>query len=141
IGAAATLLSETLFTALLVAAVFLAVLAAERDSGVLEVCAGVLFGLATLCRSIGAIYLIAAVAVLVAWRFRRAALVLLLGGGHAAGDHERGRFRAGGGGGQRAQESRPISAAARAGHSASVPQHLRSRHGDQPLAARRRARR
>lgn len=79
ISASATLLSESLFAALLVTGVFLAFIAAERVSITLALCSGAVFGLATLCRSIGVIYVIAVVCVLLARRFRRTALALVLG--------------------------------------------------------------
>ncbi len=78
-SASATLLSDVLFAALLVAAVFLATAAAERLSPVIALCSGVAFGLATLCRSIGVMYLIAVICVLLFRRFRRTALVMTLG--------------------------------------------------------------
>ena len=79
ISISATLLSEALFTTLLFTAVFLAVIAAERLSSVVALCSGAAFGLATLCRSIGVLYLISIACVLVVRRFRRTALALVLG--------------------------------------------------------------
>ena len=79
ISASASVLSETLFTILLLAAVFLALMAAERLSVALAFCCGALFGLATLTRSIAVLYLIAVACVLIVRRFRRTALVVMLG--------------------------------------------------------------
>ena len=79
IAASATLLSDALFTALLFAAGCLAMMAAERMSSTLALFSGVTFGLATLCRSIGVLVLIAVACVLIVRRFRRMALVLALG--------------------------------------------------------------
>ena len=79
ISASATLLSELLFATLLISAVFLAFIAAERLSLTLALCSGAAFGLATLCRSIGVLYVIAVACVLLARRFRRIAFVLVLG--------------------------------------------------------------
>ncbi|MEK6373444.1 MAG: glycosyltransferase family 39 protein [Acidobacteriota bacterium] len=78
IAASATLLSEGTFTALLFAGVFLALIAAERVSTALAVCAGAALGLATLSRSIGVIYLFAVALVLVVRRFRRTAVVVVV---------------------------------------------------------------
>jgi 4-amino-4-deoxy-L-arabinose transferase-like glycosyltransferase len=64
----ATLLSDSLFTTLLCIAVFLALIAAERLSSRLAFCSGLVFGLATLCRSIGVLILIAVVCVLIVRR-------------------------------------------------------------------------
>jgi hypothetical protein len=79
ISASATVLSETLFTILLLAAVFLAMIAAERLSVPLAFCSGAVLGLATLCRSIAVLYVIAVACVLVLRRFRRTALAVTLG--------------------------------------------------------------
>jgi hypothetical protein len=79
ISASATLLSETLFTILLLAAVFLALVAAERLSTPLAFCGGAVLGLATLCRSIGVMYVIAVAGVLIVRRFRRTAIAIILG--------------------------------------------------------------
>jgi 4-amino-4-deoxy-L-arabinose transferase-like glycosyltransferase len=78
ISSSAAMLSEATFTALLFAAVFLALIAAERDSTALAVCAGAALGLATLSRSIGIIYLFAVAVVLVVRRFRRTAVVVMV---------------------------------------------------------------
>ncbi len=79
IFASATVLTEVLFGALLFAAVFLTVIAAERPSVMLALGAGALFGVATLCRSIGVLYLLSVAFVLVVRRYRRAALALVIG--------------------------------------------------------------
>jgi hypothetical protein len=79
IVASATILSEATFTVLLCTAVLLTLIAAERVSVPFAICAGATFGLATLCRSIGVIYLIAAATVLIVRRFPRVALAVLLG--------------------------------------------------------------
>lgn len=78
IAASATLLSEGTFTALLFAGVFLGLIAAERLSVTLALCAGAALGLATLSRSIGVIYLIAVAFVLLVRRFRRTALIVVV---------------------------------------------------------------
>lgn len=78
IASSAAMLSEALFTTLLFAGVYLALIAAERLNGALAVCAGAALGLATLTRSIGVIYLFAVAAVLVVRRFRRTALAVVV---------------------------------------------------------------
>ena len=78
IAASAIILSEGTFTVLLFAGVFLALIAAERLSVALAVCAGAAFGLATLSRSIGVIYLFAVALVLFVRRFRTTAVVVVL---------------------------------------------------------------
>lgn len=78
IAQSAAILSETSFTALLLAAVFLAVIAAERAHFVFAIGAGVLLGLATLSRSIGVIDVIAVGVVLVLRRFRATAVVVVI---------------------------------------------------------------
>lgn len=79
IALSATLLSEPLFTTLLVIAAFLALIAAERLSLTLALCSGAVAGLATLTRSIGVLYVIAVACVLVNRRFRRIAFVFVFG--------------------------------------------------------------
>jgi hypothetical protein len=79
IAAAAMLLSETVFTALLCAAVFLMMLAAGRRRPALAFAAGALLGLAALCRSIAVLYVLCVVCVLLTRRFRRMAITLALG--------------------------------------------------------------
>jgi len=78
IAQSAAILSEVSFTALLVAAVFFTVIAAERASAALALCAGALLGAATLSRSIGVIYVIAVGVVLVLRRFRTTAVVVVI---------------------------------------------------------------
>ena len=75
IANAAAILSETVFATLLCAAALLALIAAERFSGMFAICSGIAFGLAALTRSIGVVYLIVVLGVLLAWRFRRVAVI------------------------------------------------------------------
>lgn len=79
IALSATLLSESLFTTLLVIAAFLASIAAERLSLSLALCSGAVAGLATLERSIGVLCVIAVACVLITRRSRMSALVLVFG--------------------------------------------------------------
>ncbi len=79
ISASATLLSETLFTALLFTAAFLAMRASERLSAMLALCSGIVFGMATLCRSIAVLY-VGSVAFIFFFRhFRRTAVFIVIG--------------------------------------------------------------
>ena len=79
ISASCTLLSETLFTVLFFAAAFLAMKASERLSAMLALCSGIVFGMATLCRSIALLY-VACVGFLFFLRhFRRTAVFIAIG--------------------------------------------------------------
>jgi len=76
ISATVAVLSETVFTTLLCAAALFALIAAERVSPIIAIISGIAFGLAALTRSIGVVYLIAVLAVLLAFRFRRVAVII-----------------------------------------------------------------
>jgi 4-amino-4-deoxy-L-arabinose transferase-like glycosyltransferase len=76
ISTTVAILSETLFATLLCAAALLASIAAERVSAILAICSGTAFGLAALTRSIGVVYLIAVLCVMLAYRFRRVAVIV-----------------------------------------------------------------
>lgn len=75
ISATAAILSEVVFTTLLCAAALFALIAAERASTIIAIYSGIAFGLAALTRSIGIVYLIAVLCVLLAYRFRRTAVI------------------------------------------------------------------
>jgi 4-amino-4-deoxy-L-arabinose transferase-like glycosyltransferase len=75
ISATAAILSEVVFTTLLCTAALFALIAAERVSAIMAICSGIAFGLAALTRSIGVVYLIAVLCVLLAERFRRIAVI------------------------------------------------------------------
>jgi hypothetical protein len=78
ISATASILSDMVFTALLCAAALFALMVTERVSPILAVCSGAAFGLAALSRSIGVIYLIVVVCVLLVRRFRRIAVIVTI---------------------------------------------------------------
>lgn len=75
ISATAAILSEVIFTTLLCAAALFALIAAERASTIIAIGSGIAFGLAALTRSLGVVYLIAVLCVLLAHRFRRIAVI------------------------------------------------------------------
>ena len=76
ISASAAILSETVFATLLCVAALLAMIATERLNAMIAIASGIAFGLAALTRSIGVVYLIAVLAVLLAFRFRRVAVIV-----------------------------------------------------------------
>ena len=75
IANAAAILSETLFATLVCTAALLTLMAAERLRATFAAGSGIAFGLAALTRSIGVVYLIAVLGVLLAFRFRRVAII------------------------------------------------------------------
>ncbi len=79
VEAASTILTETLFTFLVVCAALLVIAARKSDRLPFALVAGIIMGLSVLCRPLGAIYAGSAVLVLLAWRKQPRALV------HAAG--------------------------------------------------------
>jgi len=80
--AASTMLTETLFTVLVACAALLVVAGRKSDRLALSLLAGIVMGLAVLCRPLGVIYAGSAVLMLLAWR--RQPRVLLHAAGFAA---------------------------------------------------------
>jgi 4-amino-4-deoxy-L-arabinose transferase-like glycosyltransferase len=76
IANSAAILSEVVFAFLLCAAALLALAAAERGRSFIAIASGAAFGLAALTRSLGVVYLIAVVAVLIVMRFRKIAVII-----------------------------------------------------------------
>jgi 4-amino-4-deoxy-L-arabinose transferase-like glycosyltransferase len=79
VAASTTMLTETLFTFLVACAALLVVAGRKSDRLPLSLLAGIIMGLAVLCRPLGVIYAGSAVLMLLAWRRQPRALV------HAAG--------------------------------------------------------